>query len=122
MRPKMFSRKLHVRHQFGIARGDRDRALGQHHVHVRQQRAEERPLAIELLQERHALLRMLRDPALDRGAEAVPARQHQPALRPAEHPGNGAQILDLAGLLARRRAAADVAASTISVMTVEPQK
>ena len=30
--------------QLGVARGDGDVALGQHHVHVRQQRAEERPL------------------------------------------------------------------------------
>ena len=33
-------------------------------------------------------------PLVDGGAEAVPARQHQPALRPAEHPGDGAQVLD----------------------------
>ena len=97
-----------VRHQFGVARGDRDRALGQHHVHVRQQRAEERPLAVELLEERHALVGMLLDPGLHRAAKTVPSRQHQPALRPAEHPGNGAEVLDLAGFLARRRPAADV--------------
>ena len=34
-----------VRHQRGVARGNRQAALGQHHVHVRQQRPEERPLA-----------------------------------------------------------------------------
>ena len=46
--------------------------------------------------------------AVDRRAEAVPAGQHQPALRPAEHPGNGAQVFDALGRLARGRAAADV--------------
>ena len=59
-------------------------------------------------QERHALVGMLGEPLLHRAAEAVPARQHQPALRPAEHPGDGAQVLDRAGLLARGRPAADV--------------
>jgi hypothetical protein len=32
-----------VGHQFGVARGDRQVGLGQHHVHVRQQGGEERP-------------------------------------------------------------------------------
>ncbi len=37
-----------------------------------------------------------------------PAWQHQPALRPREDPGDGAQVLDALGRLARGRAAADV--------------
>ena len=49
-----------------------------------------------------------REPRVDRGAEAVPARQHQPALAPAEHPGNRAQVLDARRRGARRRPAADV--------------
>ena len=57
-------------------------------------RLEERPLAIHFLQQRQPVLGMALKPSFDRGAEAIPARQHQPALRPAEHPGNGAQILD----------------------------
>src|SRR6516225_11164651 len=36
------------------------------------------------------------------------ARQHQPALRPAEHPGDGAQILDPGRSSPRRWTAADV--------------
>ena len=35
-------------------------------------------------------------------------RQHEPALGPAEDPGNGAEILDLSRFLARRGATADV--------------
>ena len=49
-----------------------------------------------------------REPRLDRRAEAVPARQHQPALPPAEHPRNRAQVLDARRRRARRRPAADV--------------
>ena len=41
-------------------------------------------------------------------AEAVPARQGQAALAPAEAPGNGAQVLDALGRLARRRPRTDV--------------
>ncbi len=51
---------------------------------------------------------MRREPSFDRTAKAVPARQHEPALRPAEHPGNGAQILDSGRRLPRRRTAANI--------------
>ena len=44
-----------VGHQLGVARGQRQVALGQHHVHVRQQGAEERPLPVHLLQQGQAL-------------------------------------------------------------------
>ena len=64
---------------------------------------------------------MLGDPGLEGGAEAEPAGQHQAALRPAEHPGNGAQMLDLPRLGARGRPAADVERRDLGE-TVEPQK
>src|SRR3954454_15830038 len=57
---------------------------------------------------------MLGCPGVHRAAEAVPSRQHQPALRPTEHPWNRAQILDVAGLLAARRPAADVQRGDLS--------
>ena len=44
----------------------------------------------------------------DRRAEAEPAGQHEPALRPGEHPRNCAQVLDRRRLLARGGARADV--------------
>ena len=62
---------------------------------------------VHLAQQREAAL-VLREPALDRRAEAVPAGQHQAALAPAEHPRNRAQVLDARRRRARRRPAADV--------------
>ena len=50
------------------------------------------------------------DVGLHRRAEAEPAGQHEPALRPREHPGNRAQVLDRVRLLARGGARADVEA------------
>ncbi len=50
------------------------------------------------------------DIGLHRRTEAEPAGQHQPALRPREHPGNRAQILDRLRFLARGGARADVEA------------
>ena len=51
---------------------------------------------------------MLGEPGLDGAGKSVPAGQQHAALRPAEHPGNGAQVLDPPGGLARSRTAADV--------------
>ena len=68
------------------------------------------------------VVRMLREPGLHRGAEAVPARQHQPALRPAEHPGNRAQILDARASSCATPAGCRCSALAISVMTVDAQK
>ena len=45
-----------VAHQVGIARGQRQVALGQHHVHVAEQRAKKRPLTVHFLQQRQRLL------------------------------------------------------------------
>ena len=95
--------------QLGVARGDGDVALGQHHVHVRQQRLGRTATpGTCACSSAHAVVRMRRQPRLDGRAEAVPAGQHQPALRPAEHPGDGAQVLDARRGLARGRPAADV--------------
>ena len=44
----------------------------------------------------------------ERLAHAIPARQHDARLRPAEHPGDGAQILDPAAFLAAGRARSDL--------------
>ena len=54
--------------------------------------------------------RLLGKPRVDGEAEAVPARQHQPALPPAEHPRDRAEILDARRRRARCRPAADVEA------------
>src|SRR5882757_9021274 len=48
------------------------------------------------------------EPRLDRAAKGVPPRQHEPALGPAEYPGNRAQILDSGRSSPRRRTAANV--------------
>jgi hypothetical protein len=43
-----------------------------------------------------------------RRAKAIPARQRQPALAPAEAPGNGAQVFNALRGLARGRARTDI--------------
>ena len=97
-----------VGHQFGIARGDGDIALGQHHVHVRQDGPKEWPVLVHRLQDRHAIARPRPDPSLDGATEPVPARQHQAALGPAEHPRDCTQVFDAPLTRPRRRPAADV--------------
>jgi hypothetical protein len=52
MRGKIASRRAAVLHQVGVAAGDGDVALGQHHVHVGEQRGEERPLLVHGLERR----------------------------------------------------------------------
>src|SRR4051812_29957869 len=47
-------------------------------------------------------------PVTDGRSETIPRGQHQPALRPAEHPWDCPQILDASRFLARRRPASDV--------------
>jgi hypothetical protein len=73
------------------------------------------------LQQRQAVVRARGEEGAHRAAEAVPARQHQAALRPAEHPRNRAQVLDGGALLARGRAAADVERGDLAI-TVDSQK
>jgi hypothetical protein len=51
---------------------------------------------------------MGRSPGFDGAAKAVPARQHQPTLRPAKHARDRPQILDLRRGFARGGAAADI--------------
>ena len=65
--------------------------------------------------------RMVRQPRLHRGAEAVPAGQHQTALRPAEHPGNRAQVFDAPRFL-REAGRLPMLSLAISVITVDSQK
>ena len=98
-----------VAHQIGIAHGQRQIALGQHHVDVRQQRAEERPLRVHLAQQGGGGLvaHLFAQPGHG-AAKAIPAGQDQPALAPAEAPRDGPQVLDALGGLARGRAGADV--------------
>ena len=94
--------------QFRILAGDGDVALGQHHIHVRQQGREERPIRVHAAQHVRTIGWMGGQIGLHGGTETEPARQHQAALRPAQDPGNGAQILDGRGFLARGGTAADV--------------
>ncbi len=58
MRAKIGSRTAAVGHQLGVARGDREVGLGEHHRHVRQHAAEERPAGVHLAQQRESV-RML---------------------------------------------------------------
>ena len=108
---------LFVFDELHVSRGDAQVALGQHHVQVGKQRAEERPLLVHALQQRGALgavalVGVIRQEGLDGAAEAAPARQPHAALAPAEAPRNGAQVFDGAGgfavSLAHGGAAADV--------------
>jgi hypothetical protein len=98
MAVKMRRASLRILDQFDIARRDAQVALGQHHVQVRQQGAEERPLAVHAAQQGQALRRgsPCGQEGRDGRAEAAPARQRHPALAPAEAPGDGAQVLDRA--------------------------
>ena len=78
-----------VRHEPCVPRGNGEIGLRQHHFHVRQHRREERPLAVHLLQQPEpvvAAVLLLAEPRVDGRAEPVPAGQHQPTLRPREHP------------------------------------
>src|SRR2546421_126276 len=81
--------------------------VGEHHVHIGKHAAEKGPGAMHLAQLLEASLAR-GEPAVDRGAEPVPPGQHEPALAPAEHPWNGAQVLDRFARFARGGAAADV--------------
>ena len=60
--------------------------------------------------------------ASDRAAEPVPARQHQPALRPAEHPGDRAQILDALPKLCAMTGRLPMLRLAISPITVDSRK
>ena len=113
MRAKIFSRKRHVLDQARIARGDGEARFRQHHVHVGKLGAEERPADVHRPQRLEPVLGVGVDIGLHRRAEAEPAGQHQSALRPREHPGNRAQILDRLRFLARGGARADVEAGDL---------
>ena len=100
-----FLSQLCIAYQFRIARGQRQIAFGQHHVHVAQQGSEKRPLPVHGLQQRQRFFAAGRrsvpvQPLVNCRAKAVPARQGEPALAPAKTPGNGAEILDFLGRLA----------------------
>src|SRR5438105_6629786 len=105
--PEHVARELRVANERGVARADGEIGLGEHHVHIGKHAAEKGPGAMHLAQLLEASLAR-GEPALDRGAEPVPPGQHEPALAPAEHPRNGAQVLDRFARFARSGAAADV--------------
>ena len=89
--------------QFRERLGDVQVALGQHHLHVVQQVAEERPVARHLRQ--HLFAELLHT-LLQRAAEAIPAGQDRAALGPREHPRDRAQVLHAAHAAAAGRARA----------------
>ena len=64
--------------------------LGQRHLEVLDQRAEERPVAVQAAQSTDVLRR-------ERGARAEPRRQQAAVLRPGEHPRDRAQGGQLRG-------------------------
>ena len=93
--------------ELGVTRGEAHVGFRQHHLHVGERRGEQRPALGHLSEQCFVLERG------ERVADAVPAGQHHPRLRPAEHPGDRAQILDPVGLGAARRAAADLQAGDL---------
>ncbi len=102
-----FLARLGVGHQFGITLRHAQIGLGQHHVDVRQQGGEEGPLLGHALQQLEAVGVGVEE-GLHPAAEAIPAGQRHAALAPRKAPGNGAQIGNGAGGLARGRTAADI--------------
>ena len=93
-----------VGHQLAVAGCQSQIALGQHHVHVGQQRAEERPLPVHALQQGQLGLGVFAlgiHKGFDGRTKAKPPRQRKTALPPAEAPRNGTQVLDLLAGLAR---------------------
>ena len=85
--------------QFDIARRQAQIALGQHHVDVGQQGAEERPLLVHALQQGQPLraFSALAEKGFHPQSHAIPAGQRDPALAPRKAPGDGAQVFDRAG-------------------------
>ena len=100
-RPEDFFPEVGIGHQFGIARGDCHIGFGQHHFQIGQADIKERPAARHLGQQAPV------DEARQRGSGPVPARQHHPGLRPAEHPGNSPQVFDSIRFGAAGRSGAD---------------
>ncbi|KFB74515.1 MAG: hypothetical protein AW09_000181 [Candidatus Accumulibacter phosphatis] len=97
--------------QFDVSSGDAEVGLGEDHVQIRQQCGEERPLRVHFPQQRQAgitLTILAAEVGVDRRPEAAPARQGDPALSPAEAPGNRPQVLDGVACLAGGGAGADV--------------
>ena len=97
--------------------------LGQHHVHVGQQRAEERPLPVHALQQGQLVLGSLprHSQRLRRQNQSQTTRQRKTALAPAEAPRNGTQSSIF--WLALRDAGRDpIFSSAISRMGVELKK
>ena len=106
-----------VGRQGHIAGGDAHVALGQGQLHVGQEGREE----IEVSGEIAELLDRQAGP-LDARGEAVPARQHEAGLRPAEHPRNGPQVLDLAAGGPAGWTAADVEADDLADRGDRPEE
>jgi len=84
--------QAHVGQQAGLARGYRQVALGQHHVHVRQQGGEERSVAVYGAQFFQPGLAIAVDVAIVKPVryargEAEPAWQQKAALAPREAQG-----------------------------------
>ena len=102
-----------VTHQVRIAGGDGQVHLGQHHVQVGEQGPEGGPLGVHLAQQVQTRLAPGCAEGPHRRAEAVPARQHEAALAPAEHPGDGPQVRDGPAALPAGGPGADVQAGDL---------
>src|SRR5258705_12793097 len=89
--------QLHITDQFGVTRGDMEIAFCQHHIHIREQSIEKWPARIHFAQELKTGRAAAQNEGVDRGAEAKPARQHDPRQRPTEYPWDCAQIFDPLG-------------------------
>ena len=114
--------QLPVRHErVGVAHADLEIGLGEHHAHVVDDAAEERP-AVEHGREQLGVSATLLRDGVERAAAAVPTREHQAALRPSEHPRDGPQVLDAvrAGARGGREPMFNVEISRIGV--ISPKK
>ena len=98
--------QLVVGHQRGVEARGAQVGLAQRHLHVAQQVDEERKLLGHGLQQFEGA--GSGEELLDGIAHAEPRRNQQARLRPAEDPGNGAQVGELGRIVAARGARTDL--------------
>jgi hypothetical protein len=107
--------------QGGVAGGDGDVDLGEHHGEVAEERAEERPAAMHAAHELEAGFVLLPQIGVDGGAEAVPAGKQRPALRPPNTQGI-ARRSSMRSEALREAGRLPMLSSTISLIGVASRK
>src|ERR1700761_9382293 len=94
--------KLAVRHKGRVFGGNEHVGLRQDHLEIVEGSAEERPRLQHLFEETEIIER------LHGVTNAIPAREHDASLSPAEDPWDGAQVLDTVRIAACCGARADL--------------